>query len=566
MGACAVRGRLVRAAGSMAPTLRRRRLAAGALRRRGARAGRHRRRPAAGPAGPLVVKRAVRRDGPAAGGSSATTEAPGGDSRPSASADVSAGSSVRFWPRPVGCARDPARRPLAGRSAGTAAAAGLGRRPSQPAERSPAGSATTRSSRCTLVTAPARRPTPLRRRPRVPAARAARSRCAPRCRSRDRDEPRAGLHPRRRPGVCGDRRRPVAGRRLHLESNARRRRHRRHRGARARRHRPGRRAAGDGGQGVAVQASSAASTRCRSCLDTTDVDEIVETVVRDRAVVRRHQPRGHQRAALLRDRAPAAGAAGHPGLPRRPARHRDRGAGRAAQRRQGDRSRAGGPAGRRVRAPARPGVAVAKILLAAGVGDIAVGDRKGILHAGRDDLTDGQAPSSRPTPTGAGLHGHAGRRAAGADVFIGAVRRRRSRSRRSRRWRPTRSSSRWRTRPGGRTPTSRTGTRAVVATGRSDFPNQINNVLAFPGVFRGALRRRAHPDHRGDEAGGGRRDRRRGRRRARARTASSRARSTRGSRPPSAPRSASPPSLTAWSVTRSLGTSVLDARHRGGTP
>jgi malate dehydrogenase (oxaloacetate-decarboxylating) len=28
---------------------------------------------------------------------------------------------------------------------------------------------------------------------------------------------------------------------------------------------------------------------------------------------------------------------------------------------------------------------------------------------------------------------------------------------------------------------------AVVATGRSDFPNQINNVLAFPGVFRGAL-------------------------------------------------------------------------------
>ena len=28
---------------------------------------------------------------------------------------------------------------------------------------------------------------------------------------------------------------------------------------------------------------------------------------------------------------------------------------------------------------------------------------------------------------------------------------------------------------------------AVVATGRSDFPNQINNVLAFPGMFRGAL-------------------------------------------------------------------------------
>ncbi|WP_306737797.1 malic enzyme-like NAD(P)-binding protein, partial [Acinetobacter baumannii] len=28
---------------------------------------------------------------------------------------------------------------------------------------------------------------------------------------------------------------------------------------------------------------------------------------------------------------------------------------------------------------------------------------------------------------------------------------------------------------------------AVIGTGRSDFPNQVNNVLAFPGIFRGAL-------------------------------------------------------------------------------
>ena len=40
-------------------------------------------------------------------------------------------------------------------------------------------------------------------------------------------------------------------------------------------------------------------------------------------------------------------------------------------------------------------------------------------------------------------------------------------------------------------PTSRTRYAAVVATGRSDFPNQINNVLAFPGIFRGALDARA---------------------------------------------------------------------------
>ena len=32
---------------------------------------------------------------------------------------------------------------------------------------------------------------------------------------------------------------------------------------------------------------------------------------------------------------------------------------------------------------------------------------------------------------------------------------------------------------------------AVMATGRSDFPNQVNNVLAFPGIFRGALDVRA---------------------------------------------------------------------------
>jgi malate dehydrogenase (oxaloacetate-decarboxylating) len=32
----------------------------------------------------------------------------------------------------------------------------------------------------------------------------------------------------------------------------------------------------------------------------------------------------------------------------------------------------------------------------------------------------------------------------------------------------------------------------IVATGRSDFPNQVNNALAFPGIFRGALDNRVH--------------------------------------------------------------------------
>ena len=58
----------------------------------------------------------------------------------------------------------------------------------------------------------------------------------------------------------------------------------------------------------------------------------------------------------------------------------------------------------------------------------------------------------------------------------------------------------------------------VVATGRWDFPNQINNVLAFPGIFRGALDVRATRDHRGHEAGRRRGDRRPGGRRPAPRT------------------------------------------------
>ena len=67
-----------------------------------------------------------------------------------------------------------------------------------------------------------------------------------------------------------------------------------------------------------------------------------------RAGLRRHQPRGHRRAPLLRDRGPAAPRARHPGLPRRPARHRRRRAGRAPERGQ-----AGAEAARR--AERRPG-------------------------------------------------------------------------------------------------------------------------------------------------------------------------------------------------------------------
>ena len=73
------------------------------------------------------------------------------------------------------------------------------------------------------------------------------------------------------------------------------------------------------------------------CLDTNDPDEIVHTVKLIAPALRRDQPRGHLRAALLRDRgAPQAGAR-HPRLPRRPARHGGGGDGRAAERGQAHR-------------------------------------------------------------------------------------------------------------------------------------------------------------------------------------------------------------------------------------
>ena len=79
------------------------------------------------------------------------------------------------------------------------------------------------------------------------------------------------------------------------------------------------------------------------CLDTQDTDEIVAIVKAIAPGLRRHQPRGHLGAKLLRDRGAAARPARHPRLPRRPARHGDRRPRRpderAARRRQAHRGR-----------------------------------------------------------------------------------------------------------------------------------------------------------------------------------------------------------------------------------
>ncbi|MEV7553511.1 NADP-dependent malic enzyme [Amycolatopsis sp. NPDC089917] len=131
------------------------------------------------------------------------------------------------------------------------------------------------------------------------------------------------------------------------------------------------------------------------------------------------------------------------------------------------------------------GVACARILQNAGVADVTVLDSRGIIHEGRDGLNPIKRKLAETTNS-AGLRGGLGEALKGADVFLGLS---------------------------GATidesllagmaddaivfalsnpdpevhPAVASRYAKIVATGRSDFPNQINNVLAFPGVFRGAL-------------------------------------------------------------------------------
>ena len=131
------------------------------------------------------------------------------------------------------------------------------------------------------------------------------------------------------------------------------------------------------------------------------------------------------------------------------------------------------------------GVACSNLLLASGVSDVTVLDSRGILHIDRDDMNSVKADlAQRSNPRG--LAGGMAEAFAGADVFLGL----------SAGVVPEELIATMA--PGGIVfalsnpdpeihPQIAAKYAAVVATGRSDFPNQINNVLAFPGLFRGAL-------------------------------------------------------------------------------
>jgi len=136
-------------------------------------------------------------------------------------------------------------------------------------------------------------------------------------------------------------------------------------------------------------------------------------------------------------------------------------------------------------------ISITRLLLSAGAKDITLCDRKGAIYEGRDGLNWIKAEMAQITNP-ENRSGSLSEILAGADVFIGV------------------------SAPGMVTtemvktmnrdaivfacanPTpeifpedAKAGGAAVVSTGRSDFPNQINNVLAFPGIFRGALDARA---------------------------------------------------------------------------
>ena len=133
------------------------------------------------------------------------------------------------------------------------------------------------------------------------------------------------------------------------------------------------------------------------------------------------------------------------------------------------------------------GTAVAKMLVEYGVHDVVVCDSTGIVHAGRAGLSALKKELARMTNKN-GISGSLADAMRGADVFIGVsapniVTEEMVASMAARPIvfalaNPV---------PEIMPDAAHAAGAYVVATGRSDFPNQINNVLAFPGIFRGAL-------------------------------------------------------------------------------
>ena len=160
---------------------------------------------------------------------------------------------------------------------------------------------------------------------------------------------------------------------------------------------------------------------------------------------------------------------------------------------------AGGALGRR-----GCGVAITKYLMEVGVDDIVAADRKGAINQGREGL--------EPSKQWLADHANPDRAAGSCQEMLPRGRR----VHRRQRARACSTGPMWRPWPIGSIvfglanpvpemlPEEAQGAVAVMATGRSDYPNQINNVLCFPGIFPRRPRRGGDQDHREHEAGCGR--------------------------------------------------------------
>ena len=135
------------------------------------------------------------------------------------------------------------------------------------------------------------------------------------------------------------------------------------------------------------------------------------------------------------------------------------------------------------------GVAVTGLLLTAGIGDVTVVDRKGIVSKDRADLTPTKVSLAEVTNR-SGLRGDLRTAMRGADVFVGVSSAHVDEADVALMAPNAMIFSLANPEPEIQ-PEVAARYASVVATGRSDYPNQINNVLAFPGVFRGALDVRA---------------------------------------------------------------------------
>ena len=132
------------------------------------------------------------------------------------------------------------------------------------------------------------------------------------------------------------------------------------------------------------------------------------------------------------------------------------------------------------------GVAISKILLEAGVREIVGVDRKGAIWEGRDDLNVSKLWFAEHT-NAERREGTLSEVLPGADVFIGVSGPGLITASDLRKMAPDPIVFAMANPDPEIRPEEADGLAAVIATGRSDYPNQINNVLAFPGIFRGAL-------------------------------------------------------------------------------